>query len=135
QQQTPPPAQKDSNVVNIHQMPPPPPPEASKGTSKGTISVPVDLVQIDAGIVDKNGVAIKGLKKENFQLSEEGKPQTITAIDYFDVERIETAGTAADAEPITIDLKTANDPERLRPIVREHRMIVLFFDLTSMAPE
>jgi VWFA-related protein len=135
QQQTPPAAQKDSNVVNIHQMPPPPPPEASKGTGKGTITVPVDLVQIDAGIVDKNGVAIKGLKKENFQLSEEGKPQTITAIDYFDVERIETAGTAADAEPITIDLKTANDPERLRPIVREHRMIVLFFDLTSMAPE
>ena len=95
----------------------------------------VDLVQIDASITDKNGAAIKGLKKENFQLQEEGKAQTITALDYYDVERIETAGTTEDATPITIDLKTANDPEKLRPIVREHRMIVLFFDLTSMAPE
>jgi VWFA-related protein len=135
QQQTPPPAQKDSNVVNIHQMPPPPPPETPKGAGKNGINMNVDLVQIDAGVVDKNGMAIKGLKKENFQLQEEGKSQTITAIDYFDVERIETAGTAADTEPITIDLKTANDPEKLRPLVREHRMIVLFFDLTSMAPE
>ena len=134
QQQTPPPAQNNSNVVNIHQMPPPPPPEAPKGVGKNGIVQNVDLVQIDASITDKNGSAIKGLKKENFQLSEEGKTQTITAIDYFDVEKLETADKA-DAEPITIDLKTANDPEKLRPIVREHRMIVLFFDLTSMAPE
>jgi VWFA-related protein len=136
QQTTPPPAQNNnSNVVNIHQMPPPPPPDAPKGAGKNGINVNVDLVQIDATVVDKNGAPIKGLKKENFQLSEEGKPQTVTALDYFDVERIETAGTEADAEPITIDLKTANDPEKLRPLVREHRMIVLFFDLTSMAPE
>jgi len=135
QQTTPPPTQNNSNVVNIHQMPPPPPPEAPKGAGKNGINMNVDLVQIDASITDKNGVSIKGLKKENFQLSEEGKGQTITALDYYDVERIETAGTAGDSEPITIDLKTANDPEKLRPIVREHRMIVLFFDLTSMAPE
>jgi len=144
QQQTPPPAQQttppsaqnnNSNVVNIHQMPPPPPPEAPKGFGKNGIQQNVDLVQIDATVVDHNGVAIKGLKKENFQLSEEGKAQAVTALDYFDVEKIETAGTEADAEPITIDLKTANDPEKLRPIVREHRMLVLFFDLTSMAPE
>jgi VWFA-related protein len=135
QQTTPPPAQNNSNIVNIHQIPPPPPPDAPKGFGKNGISQNVDLVQIDAGIVDKNGVAIKGLKKENFQVFEEGKLQTITAIDYFDTEKIETAGTTEDAEPITIDLKTANDPEKLRPIVREHRMIVLFFDLTSLAPE
>jgi VWFA-related protein len=135
QQTTPPPAQNNSNVVNIHQMPPPPPPEAPKGAGKNGINMNVDLVQIDASITDKNGAAIKGLKKENFQLQEEGKAQTITALDYYDVERIETAGTTEDATPITIDLKTANDPEKLRPIVREHRMIVLFFDLTSMAPE
>ena len=103
-------------------MPPPPPPEAAKGAAKNSVKVYSDLVQIDATVVDHNGVAIKGLKKENFQLSEEGKGQTITALDYFDVEKIETAGTTEDAEPITIDLKTANDPEKLRPIVREHRM-------------
>jgi VWFA-related protein len=136
QQTTPPPAQNDnSNVVNIHQTPPPPPPDAPKGFGKNGITQNVDLVQIDATVVDKNGAPIKGLKKENFQLTEEGKAQAITGIDYYDVEKIETAGTTEDAEPITIDLKTANNPELLRPIVREHRMMVLFFDLTSMAPE
>jgi VWFA-related protein len=134
QQTTTPPAQDNNGVVNIHQMPPPPPPDAPKGLGKNSIKQNVDLVQIDATITDKNGAAIKGLKMENFQLSEEGKGQTITGLDYFDVEKIETAGNVEDAAPVTIDLRTTN-PEELRPIVREHRMIVLFFDITSMAPE
>jgi VWFA-related protein len=133
-QQTPPPVQDNNGVVNIHQMPPPPPPEAPKGFGKNGIVQNVDLVQIDATITDGHGAAIKGLKPENFQLSEEGKAQKITGLDYFDVEKIETAGNTDDATPVTIDLKTSN-PEELRPIVRTHRMIVLFFDLTSMAPE
>jgi VWFA-related protein len=133
-QQTPPPIQDNNGVVNIHQMPPPPPPDAPKGFGKNGIKQNVDLVQIDATITDGHGVAIKGLKPENFQLSEEGKSQQITGVDYFDVEKIETAGNVEDAAPVTIDLKTTN-PEELRPIVRSHRMIVLFFDLTSMAPE
>src|SRR5580693_118524 len=132
-QQTPPPAQDNNGVVNIHQMPPPPPPEP-KGAGKNAIKTYTDLVQIDATITDSHGAAIKGLKPENFQLSEEGKSQQITGVDYFDVEKIETAGNVEDATPVTIDLKTSN-PEELRPIVRTHRMIVLFFDLTSMAPE
>src|ERR1700678_541736 len=79
-QQTPP-AQDNNGVVNIHQMPPPPPPEPPKG-GKGTITTNVDLVQIDATITDSHGAAIKSLKMENFQLSEEGKSQKITGLDY-----------------------------------------------------
>ncbi len=133
-QQTTPPVQDNNGVVNIHQMPPPPPPEAPKGFGKNGIVKNVDLVQIDATITDGRGAAIKGLTMANFQLAEEGKAQQITGVDYFDVEKIETAGNTEDATPVTIDLKTSN-PEELRPIVRSHRMIVLFFDLTSMAPE
>jgi VWFA-related protein len=134
QQQTTPPAQNNGNVIDIHRTLPPPPPPETKKAAKGAINMNVDLVQIDASVSDKNGNAIKGLKLDNFQLSEEGKAQKLTALDYFDVEKIETAEKDT-SEPITIDLKTANDPEKLRPIVREHRMMVLFFDLTSMAPE
>jgi VWFA-related protein len=135
--QTTPAAQKPAdNVINIHQLPPPPPPDAKKIAGKNAIISNVDLVQIDVTVEDKEGNAIKGLKLENFQLDEEGKAQKLTAIDFFDVTKLETADAAKDtAEPITIDLKTANDPDKLRPIVREHRIIVLFFDLTSMAPE
>ncbi len=134
-QTTPPPAQKPpSDVIDIHALPPPPLPGPPKGFGKNGVSINVDLVQIDASITDKNGNPVKGLKMEKFQLEEEGKLKKLTAADYFDTEKIETADKE-DSTPITIDLKTANDPEKLRPVVREHRLIVLFFDLTSMAPE
>jgi VWFA-related protein len=117
-------------------VPPRPPSQTGIAPKTGgpKVSVNVDMVQIDAVVTDKNGKLIKGLKPENFELDEEGKVQQLRAADYYDVEKIETAD-AADAEPIVIDLNTANDPEKLRPIVRDHRMIVLFFDLTSLNPE
>jgi VWFA-related protein len=133
QQQTPPPAQKDDNVIDIRQAPPPPPPQ-QKNASKNTVKSYVDLVQIDAVVTDKDGKIIKGLTSANFQLVEDGKAQKLDKIDYFDVEKMETA-EKDDSEPITISLKTSNNPETLRPIVLDHRMMVLFFDLTSLQPE
>jgi len=112
--------------------PPPPPPSKNIGATK--IGVTVDMVQIDAVVTDKDGKLIKGLKPENFEMVEEGKIQKLEAVDYYDTEKIETADNS-DAEPIIIDLETANDPEKIRPIVRDHRLIVLFFDTTSLNPE
>jgi VWFA-related protein len=134
QQQTPPPAQTDNNVIDIRQAPPPPPPTQVKGATKGKIISNVDLVQIDAVVTDKDGKLIQGLKPENFQLTEDGKTQKLEKVDYFDVEKMETA-EKEDSEPIVISMKGSNDPEKLRPIVLDHRIMVLFFDLTSLAPE
>src|SRR5262249_22771297 len=39
---------------------------------------------------------------------------------------------AADAEPVTISIAAVSSPEQLRPIVRDRRLMVLFFDLTSL---
>jgi VWFA-related protein len=115
---------------------PPPPPQRNVPNAVGSkkIVTQVDMVQIDAVVTDKDGKLIKGLKPENFEMMEEGKIQKLEAADYYDTEKIETA-TNGDAEPIVIDLETANDPEKLRPIVRDHRLIVLFFDTTSLNPE
>jgi len=116
-------------------VPPPPPPRGSPKTmGPNKLSVNVDLVQIDAVVTDKDGKLIKGLKPENFEMMEEGKVQKLEAVDYYDTEKIEVAGNG-DAEPIVIDLDTANDPETIRPIVRDHRLTVLFFDTTSLNPE
>lgn len=135
QQQTTPPAQKTGNTEEPQRIPlPPPPPPQPQNTSKAKITSQVDLVQIDATVTDKDGKLIKGLKAENFELYEEGKLQKLNAIDYFDVENIETAQKDS-SEPVVIDLDTATDPEVLRPIVRAHRLTVLFFDLSSLQPE
>jgi VWFA-related protein len=132
-QQAPPPAQKNDNLIDLKRLPPPPPPETTK-TGKNSLVVHTDLVQIDAIVTDRNGKIIKGLKPENFQLVEEGKVQKLEKLDYFDVEKIETA-EKDDSAPIVVNLKTSNNPDTLRPIVMDHRMIVLFFDLTSLQPE
>ncbi len=138
QQQTPPPtppAQKqDNNVIDIRQLPPPPPPEAPKGASKHVLQSFVDLVQINATVTDKDGKLIKGLTAANFQLAEDGKTQTLDKVDYFDVEKMDTA-EKEDSEPIVISLKGSVDQEKLRPIVLDHRILVLFFDMTSLQPE
>jgi hypothetical protein len=100
QQQAAPPAQKSAPQIIPQQLPPPPQPVQQKA-NEHKIAVPVDLVQIDATVTDKNGKLIKGLTRENFLLLEEGKPQKIDALDYFDVERIEVAGKE-DAEPMSL---------------------------------
>jgi len=134
QQQATPPAQGTGTIIDIRQAPPPPPPPGQKNASKNAMISHVDLVQIDTFVTDKDGKSIKGLKPENFQVLEDGKLQKLDKIDYYDVEKMETA-EKEEAEPIIISLKTSNNPESLRPIVLDHRMMVLFFDLTSLQPE
>lgn len=136
-QQTQPPStggqQSPQSPVNLGQGPPPPPPQHKGG---GGITVHTNLVQIDTFVTDKDGKPIKGLKKENFQLDEDGKRQALTAVDYYDIEGIEKAAKSDDTTaPIVVSLKNAPDPEVVRNQVRDHRMIVLFFDMTSMQPE
>jgi VWFA-related protein len=127
-QQTPP-----QTPVNLGQAPPPPPSQRKGGSS---ITVHSNLVQIDTFVTDKDGKPIKGLKKENFDLDEDGKRQTLNALDYFDIEGIEKAAKSDETKaPIVVSLKNAPDPEVVREQVRDHRMIVLFFDMTSMQPE
>ncbi len=137
QQQSAPPAQKPpASGTTASQSPtPPPPPGAQQKNNAHAIINYVDLVQIDATVTDKEGKLIKGLKPENFELYEEGKLQKLEKLDYYDMEQIETAGNGEDTKPITIEIAGANDPEQIRPIVRDHRLIVLFFDLTSLQPE
>ena len=85
-------------------------------------------------VTDRDGKPIKGLKQEQFSVTEDGKPQKISTFEYNDIEKIETAGTADEA-PITIPLGAVTSPEEVKAVVRDHRMIVLFFDMTSLQPE
>ena len=52
--------------------PPPPPPQASPN-EKGTIRTAVELVQVDVEVTDRDGKPIKGLRQNQFSVSEDGK--------------------------------------------------------------
>ena len=134
-QSSPPQTQQPQVVpVNPRQGPAAPPATKSAPGGKATIRSTVSLVEIDVQITNRDGKPVKGLKQEQFTVTEDGKPQKISTFEYNDIERIETAGKGEEA-PITVPVGTVTSPEEIKAVVRDHRMIVLFFDLTSLQAE
>jgi len=122
------------SAQNPQQPSPPPPPPQVSANQKGTIRSAVNLVEVDVAVTDRDGKPLKGLRREQFSLAENGKDQNISTFDYYDVEKLETAAAAEQTAPITIPIGSIAQPEEIRQQVRDRRMIVLFFDLTSLQP-
>ncbi len=128
-QQTP---TQQTTPVNPRQEPAPPPTVVPRG--KATIRSTVSLVEVDVQVTDRDGKPVKGLKQEQFEVTEDGKVQKVSTFEYNDIEKIETAGASTDA-PITIAMGAGTSPDEIKAVVHDHRMIVLFFDMTSLQPE
>src|SRR5271168_4146216 len=109
--------------------------QAAAHQSSAVLRSSSDLVRIDVEVTDKSGKPIKGLTANQFTITDEGKPQAITSFSFADIEAIETA-TADETKPIVIVVPVDNDgpgaAEAITETVRDRRMIVLFFDMTSM---
>jgi VWFA-related protein len=97
-----------------------------------------DLVRIDVEVTDHSGKPIKGLKPDQFVVTDDGKPQKLSFFTYEDIEAIDKAGPEnADAKPVVVpvDSPTPIPDEQISNQVRDRRMLVLFFDLSSMGNE
>src|SRR6204780_146320 len=109
--------------------------QAAAHQSSAVLRSSSDLVRIDVEVTDKSGKPIKGLTANQFTITDEGKPQAITSFSFADIEAIETA-TADEAKPIVVavDNDGPNSPsaDAISDALRDRRLIVLFFDLTSM---
>jgi VWFA-related protein len=123
---------------------PPPVPQTSdtQGTAAQqtpggyTLSVNANIVLTNVVVRDrKTGALIKDLKASDFQILENGKPQKIASFDYENVDEAATlaektvTGKASVAD--LIERSFGSDPARLK----DHRLIVIFFDLSSMQDE
>jgi VWFA-related protein len=101
----------------------------------GVLRAQSDLVRLDVEVTDKSGKAMKGLIADQFSVTDDGKPQKISIFSYSDIEKLETAGTE-DTTPVVVAVDNsgpgAASDETLGEQLRDRRMIVLFFDLTSM---
>ncbi len=102
-----------------------------------TLKVNSDVVLTNVIVRDKKtGAVVKDLKASDFTILENGKPQRIASFDYQDVndaallaEKTTVSGSAKIADLLNNDL--AADPKDLK----DHRLMVFFFDLSSMQPE
>src|ERR1700678_708126 len=101
-----------------------------------TLKVNSDLCLTNFVVRDKKtGEVVRGLKASDFQVLENGKPQSIISFDFQSVDQ------AAPLNEATINGKAPNssvgrmNPACPAPQLRNHRLVVIFFDITSMQPE
>lgn len=109
----------------------------SGGDSQGTFTMKVnsDIVLVSVTVRDKQGALVRGLTESDFTVLEDGKAQKLRSFDLEDAtsyakngpEQAESQG----APPAQLMSAKSVPPETLR----DRRLIVLFFDLSSMEPE
>jgi VWFA-related protein len=101
------------------------------------LSVNADIVLTNVVVRDKKtGAVVKGLKASDFTIIEDKKPQHIVSFDYQNVddaavlhETSTVSGKATVAD--LLERNFAANPEQLK----DRRLIVMFFDLSSMQDE
>ena len=86
------------------------PAQDSSALDTPTFKVRVDYVEVDVVVTDRNGNLVRDLKKDDFQVFEDGKPQTVTAFSTVDipVERFQRPLFAA--QPIEPDVRSNERP-------------------------
>jgi VWFA-related protein len=107
-----------------------------------TFKTTTKLVVVDVFVRAKNGQAIETLKKEDFTVLENGKPQQIAV---FEFQRIgeapppapapaaPAAAAPAPAAPARADAIKVESPGKVQ--YKDKRLLVLFFDFSSMQPQ
>ncbi len=109
--------------------------QAGEGTFK--LSLNANIVLTNVIVRDKKtGAVVKGLKASDFTIFEDKKPQKIISFDYQNVDEAAVLAekSTAGGKASVADLLQGNfaaSPKQLK----DHRLIVIFFDLSSMQDE
>ena len=90
-------------------------------------------------VKDKSGKPVEGLKKEDFTVTEDGKPQTIKFFDYENLDEVAATPvlqTERLPEPVALPKLTRTEiaPEPPGTVqYKDRRLLALYFDMNSMA--
>jgi VWFA-related protein len=109
---------------------------AQQGQDNGfVLRAESDLVLTNVVVRDaKTGEPVLGLKQSDFTVLENGKAQSIASFDFESVDMAHPLNEATISGLATATRGNANAGVRPEDL-RNHRLIVFFFDLTSMQPE
>ncbi len=112
------------------------------------LRVESELVLVNVVVRDKQGKPVTGLKAEDFTLLEEGKPQKISSFDFENLDMTPLIAGSGPASGPNQQSSTETSPAQMTkpssPMVSRKdaedalsnkRVIVLFFDLSSMSPD
>jgi VWFA-related protein len=117
------------------------------GQPQTTFRSSVDLVYVNVIVRDQSGALVRGLKTDDFVVTEDGKAQTVSTFAYEEVGK-NVAATATAAVPGLLENvgkavagapALAPAPPPTAPPLPEdlhgRRLVVLFFDTSAMQPE
>lgn len=82
---------------------PQPPAQPAQGP---TFRVAIDYVEVDAVVTDGDGKFVRGLTKDDFEVLEDGKPQTVTAFSLVDLPVRRPDPPAFRGTPVEPDVST-----------------------------
>jgi len=111
--------------------------QEAAGNGSFTLKVQSDIVLTNVVVRDKKtGEVVKGLKASDFSIFENGKPQKIASFDYQNVDEAAALNekNTVVGKATVADLLNGNFAANTEQL-RDHRLIVMFFDLSSMQPE
>ncbi len=110
--------------------------------------VSTNLVVVNVSVRDRSGQPILGLKKEDFQIFEDDKPQTLAIFELQQLSQEKLPVISAEKppeepeqgpkpeveKPKKKELADVKPPSEVELKYKDRRLLVLFFDLASMKP-
>ncbi len=103
---------------------------------KASFSVTTTIVNVNVNVQDRDGRPVPDLTREDFVLLEDGKPQQILSCDFqhlVDTVLPPVEAPALKPRPAAAAGKTPA-PKAAVSQARDRRLIILFFDFSSMQP-
>jgi len=106
-----------------------------------TFKAQTELVLVNVTVRDKQGNPVRDLKPEDFTVLEDNKPQKVAT---FDIENTENAPQvplqqanllSAPAKKTRASASDAPTASAQESAIKDRRLIILFFDLSSMQPD
>lgn len=110
---------------------------SQESSSEYTFRSKTELVLVNVTVRDKNGNPVRDLKREDFTLLEDNKPQQVVSFDQENTDAVlSTAATeAALLRPAQPQNPTGDNLALATRPLKDRRLIILFFDLSSMEPD
>src|SRR5271170_3848200 len=123
------PAQQSAPQQSTDQQQPP-------SRSSFSLKINSDIVLTNVVVRDKKtGEVVRGLTAKDFTILENGKAQQISSFDFESVDQAAPLNEATINGQAGQSIFNAKNGVARADELRNHRLIVMFFDLTSMQPE
>ncbi len=117
-------------------VPPARPQQPRQNNSVITFTVNSEIVLTNVVVRDKRtGQLVRGLTARDFSIREDGKPQRIVSFDYENVDEATPLDEATINAVAPNGIFGARSRVAAQQQLHNHRLVVMFFDLTSMQPE